>query len=616
MKRLKRIICMLLASLTLCLSLTVVSFADTPGSFTVFTGKQKIEGWYPAFLTEWKDSEKMSDFIDAISQPGATIEVTYTGNATVSLLLQSYDYGGKKYPHATYSKRTVKSANGKKTAVFTAAGLIKAYTSVKHDEDGKNLRLDKVMNFGIGGEGNTVTSVVVKWVRRGKPSVTFDVDKTYQTIEGWGASYTWYGDWLTQNSKKEQGFDWIFNDCEFNILRFRDLNKVRGYGDSWEDTTYKAYKQYYDAAVKRGIDPIVMVTSWGQYDRELDFVKFVEKDDKGHTYYTLAKNKKGEYMYEELADFCVQSIQYYLDAGIPVDYFSISNETELQGLHVDETGKARAEAGFYFGPEENEYHCAYWKAHIAVYNAFKKAFGDKAPKITGAEVMADTESLMNEYLDPLIKNAPETFDTIAHHLYGSRNTPESFAEVRETYSDYSLWQTEWYINDLFKHADTLINELNYENVNAYLYWDGAWIEDDGNCLIEVGGWNSDAYIKRRGNHYIMMHFSKFIKPGYKRVDAALTSTDCNATAFVSPDGKELVLVLLNNTEFDDKLKLDLGDYKIKSGRSYRTTRNTTDYNKEVELNEYMKDMGKLKYYSITAPSNTLTTLVMQIEPRE
>lgn len=617
MKKLIKAVSVVLAALMLLTTLSVVSFADTPAKYTLFEGEQVLDGWYPSFFLQYAEPEKASNFLEAIQNDGATIEITYTGSANLSLLLQSYPVsGGDNYSFATFSRYTTKTDGDKKVAVFSAEDFIDTYTSTKHADDGSYLRLDNVMNFGVDGNGNTVYSIIVRWTIKGDPGITVDLDTRYQTFEGWGASYTWYGDWLTNNVHAEEAYDWIFEDAEFNILRFRDLNKVIGYGGGYEDTTYKSYKAYYNAAVKRGVDPIVMVTSWGQYDRNLDFVAFTEKDDEGHTYYTLAKDENGEYMYDELADFCVQSIQYFFDAGIPVDYFSISNETELQGLHIDEQGNARDEAGFYFGPDENEYHCAYWKAHIAVYEAFQEAFGEDAPKITGAEVMADTASLMEEYLEPLIEAAPESFDMIPHHLYGSANTPASFSEVYEKFGDYTLWQTEWYNNDYFGHAKVLIDELNYENVNAYLYWNGVWPEDDGNCLIEIGGWESNAYVKPRGNHYIMMHFSKFIKNGYTRVETDLNAVNSDVTAFVSPDNDELVLVILNTSENDETLKLAVNDYRIKSGHIYRSTKNTDDYEKEQEFNEYMADMGSLKTTSIEIPSDTLTTLVMKIEPRD
>lgn len=179
-------------------------------------------------------------------------------------------------------------------------------------------------------------------------AVKIDVNKTYQTIDGFGASYTWYSDWLSRSEVAQQGFDWIFNDAKFNIIRFRDLNCVytNSYNDVLED--YKSnYYLYYNAAVERDIDPLVLVTSWGEYDRSLPWVEFVENPENGCSYYTLAKDENGEYMYDALADFFVESIKIFFDAGIPVNYFSITNEAELQDSHLDEQGGNRDSAGFF-----------------------------------------------------------------------------------------------------------------------------------------------------------------------------------------------------------------------------------------------------------------------------
>lgn len=107
-------------------------------------------------------------------------------------------------------------------------------------------------------------------------TVTIDMDKTYQTIDGFGASYTWYSEWLSGTELAEQGFDWIFNDAKFNILRFRDLNCV--YTNERDDILegYKSnYYLYYIAAIEHGINPLVIVTSWGEYDRSLSWIEFV-----------------------------------------------------------------------------------------------------------------------------------------------------------------------------------------------------------------------------------------------------------------------------------------------------------------------------------------------------
>lgn len=443
-----------------------------------------------------------------------------------------------------------------------------------------------------------------------EPNIEIDLNTTYQTIDGFGASYTWYGDWLPSNIHAEQGFDWIFDDAEFNILRFRDLHDVTASNESQlAKDGYKAYRAYYDAAVARGIDPLVLVTSWGQYRRDLPFVAFTEADDEGHTYYTLAKNADGEYMYDKLADFCVESIRLFFDAGIPVNYFSISNETELQGLGKDEQGNARNEAGFFFGASENEYHCAYWKAHIAVYEAFKEAFGDKAPSITGAEVMADTASLIHKYNTYFQYATPESVDMIAHHLYGSANTPRSFKEVSDRYyGKYKLWQTEFYLNDYIKQAEMMANEFLYENINAYLYWNGVWIEDDGNCLIEVAGYDKSSEIFRRGNHYIMMHFSKYIKRGYQRVETA-NQSNSTVVAFKAPDHSKLVIVAVNRTENEDSLSFHLGDnVTVRDSLAFRTigAENRDDF-------QYWQDADKFAAEKNVLPPMSVTTYVLDID---
>ena len=429
---------------------------------------------------------------------------------------------------------------------------------------------------------------------------TIDISKTYQTIDGFGASYTWYSDWMTNIDDKETGYDWIFNDAEFNILRFRDQHGVKGDEKNVPIDGYKPYKAYYEAAVARGIDPIVLVTSWGQYDRSLPFVAFNELSEKGYSYYTLAKDENGEYMYDELADFCVQSIQYFFDAGIPVHYFSIANEIELQELHKDETGKAREEAGFFYGAEETDDYCAYWKAHLAVYDAFQKAFGDKAPSIVGAETMAGTPSLMNSYLQPLLTDHPEKLDMIAHHLYGTALTPANFQELQQNFSDYRLWQTEWYSNEYFNLGDVILNELINENLTAFLYWNGVWIEDNGNCLIEINTWEHDAEIKRLPGHYIMMHFSKFIKNGYKRVDVA-EELNSRIGAFISPNNSKLVVVVSNSFIKAEELYLDI-DREILSSQMYRST---------AHQDKYMEDVGAYES-GAKMPAKTLTTIVLEL----
>ena len=50
-------------------------------------------------------------------------------------------------------------------------------------------------------------------------------------------------------------------------------------------------------------------------------------------------------------------------------------------------------------------------------------------------------------------------------------------------------------------------------------------------------------------YYVFGHFSRFIKPGAKRIIAALDDDNLLSTAFLNPDGKAVVVVL--NTATSD-----------------------------------------------------------------
>lgn len=561
----------------------------------------EISGWFHWFCCIEDD---FASLYDALSRDNVEMIIKYTGDVDIAA---TFTHWGSV---SDVGCSDVITRDGYNYAIFDTDAVKDMFTKFAADEANidENGNVKDAMTLSLNAQNgtawDTIYGLYVVEAEYVDPAtlnvVTVDMDKTYQTIDGWGASYTWYSDWLPQVDAAEEGYDWIFNEAEFNILRFRDLNGVIGDERAEATTGYPKYKAYYDAAIERGIEPIVLVTSWGQYARDLDFVAYTDLSANGYSYYTLAKDENGEYMYDELAEFCVQSVQCFIDAGIPVDYFSISNEIELQERHVDEQGNARDEAGFFFGTEETDDYCAYWKAHLAIYNAFKEAFGDDAPSIIGAETMGAYADLLEGYLDPLFEVDPDCVDVVAHHLYGTTITERNFAKIANAFSDYRLWQTEWYQNDYFYLAEVIVDELVNENLTAWLYWDGVWIEDEGNCLIEISTWTKDATIKRNGGHYIMTHFSKFIKNGYVRVDVS-ERLGSKVAAFVSPDRDKLVMVVANDSDNDEIMELNL-DANVESSCVYQSVESTGEY--LTDLGEYTSD--------VSFPAGSLTTIVFNL----
>jgi glucosylceramidase len=60
----------------------------------------------------------------------------------------------------------------------------------------------------------------------------------------------------------------------------------------------------------------------------------------------------------------------------------------------------------------------------------------------------------------------------------------------------------------------------------------------------------------------MAHFSKFIRPGAKRIDFESTDKDLQVSAATNPDGSHVVIVF-NPSEEEKVFELNLSDFKTK-----------------------------------------------------
>jgi glucosylceramidase len=116
-----------------------------------------------------------------------------------------------------------------------------------------------------------------------------------------------------------------------------------------------------------------------------------------------------------------------------------------------------------------------------------------------------------------------------------------------------------------RYAHNIINDLNR--------WTVGWI--DWNLVLdETGGPNhvgnlcsapilidtAQGTLMQQSSFYYLGHFSRFIKPGARRLLCAASRQDLESTAFVNPDGS-VAVVVMNRTEALIRflLRLDGGD---------------------------------------------------------
>jgi glucosylceramidase len=159
------------------------------------------------------------------------------------------------------------------------------------------------------------------------------------------------------------------------------------------------------------------------------------------------------------------------------------------------------------------------------------------------------------------------------HWYGE-DCFNHVQQVHEAWPDKHLLFTEgcqeggphigsWELGE--RYARSVINDLNH--------WTEGWI--DWNLLLDLqGGPNhvgnfcsapiladpaQDALL-RQSSYFYLGHFTRFIKPGARRVQCTAAAGDLEATAFANPDGS-LATVVLNRTEQAQRFGLHIDHHE-------------------------------------------------------
>ncbi|MBP5330820.1 MAG: hypothetical protein J6Y89_03100, partial [Lachnospiraceae bacterium] len=435
---------------------------------------------------------------------------------------------------------------------------------------------------GKGGSGDSANDGSGKETVQGKdggtstdkapaadlPKIGIDLNTTYQTMDGFGAAYTWYGERLLNAKDPEGGLDALFSDAKLTILRVKNEYNYHVLDKASNAVTMaKNYKAARERAAKYGERVYLLLCCWSPPA----YLKSDNSIAKGSG--TLARHEDGQYVYDEYANWWVESLKYYMSYGIRFDYLSIQNEVDFAPDVYE---------GCLFGPKETADKASYAKAFIAVYDAIHAEFGDDAPKMIGPESMSCTTTDLLNYTRDILNERPEALEGVAYHLYvggngdSSTNTvkPSSFMTnftgIKNNFGDIKRWQTEYDIGKGIQTSELLYYALTYADMTAYLYWSGVWDDStpdrfEAFDLVEV---NNAGKWRLTANYYAMRHYSQFIRPGYTRVDAKAEDSGAKVCAFISPYKNKLAVVLVNNTDMEFSYVLDAGDYTITDSAMY------------------------------------------------
>lgn len=382
-------------------------------------------------------------------------------------------------------------------------------------------------------------------------AITIDPSVTYQTIEHFGASGAWWaqhvGGW--EDEARNRVVKLLFDAEEGAGLSIFRYNIGGGdgehIGDPWRRAeTFEVAEGEYDWT--RDANAVWVLKAARAAGVE-HFVAFANSPPARMT--ESGKTSGADYgrsnlrtdMHDQFARYLVDVTRHLREVeGVPVRYISPINEPlwEWEGS----------------GQEGCHYTA---KECIAVTKALLRAIDE-----AGIDVVADVveaplwRGAGMLYVAPMFGDE-ELRAALGHfsiHSYWSTREQKAAeaALIRERFPRLRLWMSEWTemkggrdygMDSALAMANVMHDDLTVASVTSWQYWIAVSRYDFRDGLIYVDEDTHAVHETKRLR--TMAAYSRFVRPGYVRVEAASDHPDLRVTAFVSPDAAETVVVAIN-----------------------------------------------------------------------
>ena len=265
--------------------------------------------------------------------------------------------------------------------------------------------------------------------------------------------------------------------------------------------------------------------------------------------------------YQVWADYCTKFIKAYENEGIPIWGMTVQNEP---------MAIQKWESCVYTAEDERDFVKNYLGPTLA-----RDGLGEK--KI----LIWDHNRGMIYQRAKVVLDDPEAAKYVwgvAYHWYVGDHF-ENVAEVKEAFPSTHLLFTEgcngpystetiddWKWGE--NYGKSMINDFN-NGVEGWTDWNVLLDEEGGPnhvqnfCFAPIHGDTKTGALHYMNSYYYIGHFSKFIRPGAKRIISSSTTDNLITTAFVNQD-KNVVVVVMNSTEHDQPFYLWMDNMAAKS----------------------------------------------------
>ena len=472
----------------------------------------------------------------------------------------------------------------------------------------------------------------------GTTTVTLDESKTYQTMEGFGASSAWiYQDFgkLDNPQIKEQAMEMLYGDSGLKLNTFRyNIGgggiEVASYGDelrgaesffvaenfkgdysvfkdpgNYDFTRDAAVRELFDLALSKGnIEQVVFFANSPHYTMTLN--------GKTHGEQINVDNLKEE-CYEAFSDYLLVITDYLYenvickyDKNIKVIISPVNEPQWKWG------GEGATQEGCHYEPEAL---AKFYQQFYTTLNAFNEANGTNFEMDIfecGKYMMVASSARVNEYMTEFEKYPFfESVTNISAHSYGTDTSKfhrTLFSEYMDKYySDLKISITEYCVLEFgvdptmdmgIFSAQVIMRDLTMLDAVNWNYWLSISKGDYEDGLIYWNNVDGQDVIKSYKRYYAMGHFSKFIEAGSVRIDASYSDTlgfnGVECVAFKKTDGS-IALVVINDSSRSHKINIEGGYANV--------TEVLTTEEENWKTSEY-SNTG-----SVTIPANSIATYV-------
>ena len=420
-------------------------------------------------------------------------------------------------------------------------------------------------------------------------TVTINPAVTHQEMIGFGGALTWYSNWMTNSSKKNEIADLIFTDLGIDIVRFKNWYYPDGYPttsgtdimtDDNSKIQWDVTNELHTMLKARTPGAKVLLSSWGPP---------AGLKSNGSTRGGTLKKDGDAFMYDAFGQYCADILTHL---PFKPDYFSIQNEP----TYIN-TGWTTCQ---WSATQTSEFP-GYITAFDNVYNKIKDL--PNAPIMVGPESqdVPTFSSFANLLKDKAYCGA---FGYHPYNINSSTSTSQITSSLHSigSFTTKPNIMTEFSDNlDWFNTALFIQNALVEANSSAYIYWKLVWATpttgtDSGMVSVSnIGQYTVTPF------YHLIKHFAKNIDSGYQRVDAASANANVNVSAFLNPANNKLTVILINTSAGQIKV-----DFKP-------TGKTITGVNaSQSKEGSYYQTITSTVADPITLPSKSITTVVLDI----